>query len=55
MTIIGKTWVYVYDDYDGDIVELQDLGSDELLQLALNMTDSLNEVLERLFKVQKDN
>lgn len=35
MTIIGKDWVYVNDKDDCDIVELHDLGSDELLQLAL--------------------
>lgn len=54
MTIIGNDWVYDNDKYDREIVNLEVLGSDELLQLALEMTDSLNEVLERLFKVQQD-
>ena len=54
MTIIGKDWVYVNDKDDHDMVELHDLGSDELLQLALDLTNSLNEVLNRLFKVQKE-
>ena len=55
MVIMGKDWVYQksYQD-DFEAVELNDLGSDELLQLAVDLTASLNEVMERLYNLSSE-